>query len=90
MCQKGSGASYLLGRFYLLGVLSVEGFSFFTPDKPGVPISTTSSEPATYAIFAPRRRLPRRVPCTIGKVGVGQTIAAARTLTVAHKGPPGD
>ncbi len=40
--------------------------------------------------FAPRRRLPRRVPCTIGKGGVGQTIAAARTLTVAHKGPPGD
>ncbi len=24
---------------------------FFTPDKRGVPISTTSSEPATYAIL---------------------------------------
>ncbi len=27
------------------------------------------------------------VPCAIGKDGVGQTIAAARTLTVAHNGP---
>ncbi len=57
--------------------------SFFIPDKPGVPISTTSSEPETYAILhlggshAPLGR------------GVGQTIAAARSLTVAHKGPPG-
>ncbi len=26
---------------------------FFTPVKPGLPISTTSSEPAIYAIFTP-------------------------------------
>ncbi len=73
-----------------MGVPLMEIIFFFIPVKPGVPISTpTSSDPATYAIFTPRRRLPRRVPCTIGKGGVGQTITAARTLTVAHKGPPG-
>ncbi len=64
---------------------------FFTPDKPGVPIGTTSSEPATYDILhlVGAFTLPR-VPCTIEKRGVGQTIAAAQTLTVAHTGPPGD
>ncbi len=57
--------------FYFNGLT---GYIFFTPVKPGVPISTTSLEPATYAIFTPRRRLPRRVPCTIGKGGVGKPL----------------
>ncbi len=57
---------------------------FFLPrlSRGRVPISATSSEPATYFIFTPRRRLPEAGPITIGKVGVGKTIAAARTLTV--------
>ncbi len=59
---------------------------FFTPDNPGVQVSTASSI-LGLRHFAPRRHLPRRVPfpCTIGKGGVG--LPADRTLTVAHKGP---
>ncbi len=57
--------------------------SLFTPVKPGVPIITTSSEPATYASLHPGSLYT-------GKGGVGQTVAAVRAITVAHKGPPGD
>ncbi len=69
------------------GIMKRSGKShfFFTPQRPVVPISNYS-ESATH--FTPRRRLPRRIQCPIGKGGVGQP--TARTHLVAHKGPQGD
>ncbi len=56
--------------------------NFFTSGKPGVPIN------ALPKIRDLCHFIPGRVPCTTGKGGVGG-IAAAVTLTVAHKGPHG-
>ncbi len=48
--------------------------SFLTLDKPRVPISSTSSEPATYAILHLGANLPRRVHAPLGRVEMGKPL----------------